>query len=122
MVVDPATPGSKMCLGAVSIVAHFAFEAGAALAKDLTGEHVTAEQIQEATTAWARAATMWQTVETTVTHELHIEEPDLTDLSLFEQIPEVDSNISVQVLISFFACCSLMYAALRLRWGTSDEA
>jgi hypothetical protein len=152
MVVDPATPGSKMCLGAVSVVAHFAFEAGAELAeaaisggwtevtlrsisiaiqmsaeqaeaaasltKDLTGEHITAEQIHEVAAAWARAATMWQTVETTVTHELH----DLPGLNLSEQIPEVDSNMSLQILISLFAGCSFSCAALRHRWGPSDDA
>merc|ERR1719265_103714 len=156
MVVDPETPGSKTCLGAVSVVAHFAFEAGAELAeaaasggwteatlrsisiairvsaeqaeaaasltKDLTGEHITVEQIQEAATEWAKAATMWQTVETTVTNELHIEGSDLPGSSLSEQITEVDSNISVQVLISFFAGCSFIYAALCLRRGTPDES
>jgi hypothetical protein len=148
MVVDPATQsavGSKMCLGAASVVAHFAFEAAAELAeaaasggwteatfrsisiairmsaeqaeaaasvtKDLTGDRISADQIQKAATAWAKAATMWQTVETAI-----------SGLSLSEQIPEVDSNISVQVLISFFAGCSFIYAALRLRRGTSDEA
>eukprot|EP00746_Dinoflagellata_sp_MGD_P141839 gnl/MRDRNA2_/MRDRNA2_74874_c0_seq1.p1 gnl/MRDRNA2_/MRDRNA2_74874_c0~~gnl/MRDRNA2_/MRDRNA2_74874_c0_seq1.p1 ORF type:complete len:290 (+),score=58.76 gnl/MRDRNA2_/MRDRNA2_74874_c0_seq1:94-963(+) len=149
MVVNPETPGSKLCLGAVSVVAHFALEAGAELAeaaasggwteatlrsisiairmsaeqaeaaasltKDLTGDHISAAQIQEAAAAWAKAATMWQTVETAV-------RSSLPGLGLSEQVPEVESNTSVQLLISLFAGCSFIYVALRLRRGTSDEA
>jgi hypothetical protein len=150
-VVDPSNPGSKMCVGAVSVVAHFALEAAAelaeaaasggwteatlrsvsiairvsaeqaeaaaALTKDLTGEHVTAEQVHEVATSWARAATLWQTAETAITHELHVEGPHFA-----AKTTEAGSDILVKVLIGLFAGCGLICAALCLRRGSRNEA